>query len=195
MTAFADYLDLRTAVIEDVKRPDIADKFDRITKLAESWLNNNVRMADQITETTVTFSSGTASLPADFREAIGLYNSSGLEYVQQPATQTEVVGAKSFYSIQGSNLVSQALDGDYTFQYYAKISTITTSMTTSNWLLQKYPSLYLYAVGVEAAKSIRDMDAVAALTTLRNGAFEDARTDDETYRYSRARVRVQGATP
>lgn len=195
MTAFADYLDLRTAVIDDVGRPDLARKFDRITKLAEAWLNTKLRFSDQITDDTVTFSSGSAALPADCLQVIGLYDSNGYEYVQQPAQSVKTTASRGFYSEQGGNLVSATITGTLTLQYYAKLSTLTASMATSNWLLQKYPSVYLYAVGAEAAKAAKDLELASGMMQLRDLALSEATADDTARRYARARVRVEGPTP
>lgn len=192
MTAFADYLDLRTAVIETVRDDSITDVFDRLTKLAESRLNRVLRCRDQITTTTVVVSGGTGALPADFQELIGVYDSNGYEYVAQPS-QAVRVDNDSFYTIEGSNLVAD--DRTYTIQYYAALSTLTASATTSNWLLQKYPEVYLYSVAVEAAKYLRDTEAGPILAQMRDEAIRDARADDERQRYSRMRVRVGGVTP
>ena len=43
MTAFTDFLDLQTAVIEQVARPDIADVMPRLVKLAEAGINRRLR--------------------------------------------------------------------------------------------------------------------------------------------------------
>ena len=61
--AFDDFLDLRTGVFEQIGRSDIADVFPRLTKLAEARLNRELRCREQITEATLTFSGGVASLP------------------------------------------------------------------------------------------------------------------------------------
>lgn len=193
--AFTDYLDLRTAVVEEMAAPQVVDVFDRLTKLAEAHFNRKLRLNDQITQATVTFSSGSASLPSDFLEVLGLFDSSGYEYVQQPVHATKYSGPRSFYAVQGANLVTQGADGARTLLYYARLSTLTASMTTSNWLLQKYPSVYLYGVQAEVAKHLRKVDEALALSRLRDDAINEAIADDERYRYSRARVRVQGVTP
>jgi hypothetical protein len=195
MTAFADYLDLRTAVLEDVGRPDLADVFDRLTRLAEARFNRELRMVDQITDTTVTFASGEAALPSDYAAAIGLYDGMGREYIMQPSQPVKVQGQTGYFSIEGSSMIAPNLAGDLVFQYYAKIPTLTDGMTTSNWLLQKYPALYLYGVGFEAAKHIRDAELAASTKGLFDMELADARGDDRGARYSRARVRVQGVTP
>lgn len=188
--AFTDYLDLRTAVLETVGRTDITDVFDRFTLLAESRLNRELRCRDQITDTTIAVSSGTGALPSDYREMIGVYDTSGFEFVQQPA-QIGQLGRYSFYTIEGSNLKAQ--DRTYTVQYYAAIPTLTTSLTTTNWLLAKYPEVYLYAVAAEAAKYPPiNTDLVPAFEQYRDDAIRSANADDDRQKYSRARVRVQG---
>lgn len=133
--AFSDYIDLRTAVIEEVKRPDIADVFPRLTLLAEAKFNRDLSTRDQITTATLTFTNGIAPLPPDFLEVVGLYNGSGYEYVQQTLQETCPTGP--FYSIIGSNLHAGLTTAE--LQYYAKIPTITGSLTASNWLLQEIP--------------------------------------------------------
>lgn len=190
--AFADYLDLRTAVIETVRDDSITDVFDRLTKLAEARFNRELRCRDQITTTTIAVSGGTGSLPADFREMIGVYDGNGHEFAAQPSQAVRPTNY-SFYAIEGGNLVAD--DRTYTVQYYAAIPTLTTSPTTTNWLLTKYPEVYLYGVSVEAAKHLRDTEAGPILAAMRDEAIRDARADDVRQRYSRMRVRVGGVTP
>lgn len=194
--AFDDLLDLRTAVIEHVGRPDIADVFPRLVKLAEAAFNRRLRMRDQITSTTVTIASGTANLPSDFAEIIGLYDSNGAEYVQRPLHSVKQSGTRPFYAISGSTIVTNGYDGDRTLEYYAKVPTLTDGgMTDTNWLLTKYPTIYLYGVGFEAAKYVKDVELSQATAQLLKDAVEDAEGDDFRSRFSRARVRVAGNTP
>lgn len=193
--AFADYLDLRTAVIEHVGDPRIADVFPRLTLLAENMLSRKLKMRDQVTSATVTFVDGVAPLPSDFKSAIGLYNASGYEYVQQPLQAIKPPRTDGFYAVNSTSLLSDVADSDMTLEYYAAIPTLTASLTTSNWLLQKYPSVYLYAIGLEAAKYKRDVDLIGVTRDLLEDEMTEAKTDDNASRYSRARVRVQGATP
>lgn len=193
--AFSDFLDLRTAVLEQVGRTDIADVFPRLTLLAEAYMSRKMEMLDQITTVTVTFSGGVAPLPNDFSQVIGLFDTAGCEYVQQPTQIVKREHTTGFYAIEPSGLVSKHSDGDLTLQYYAKIPTITAAPTDSNWLLQRYPSLYLYAVAYEAAKYMRDRDLAADMRALRDDEMRDAMADDSDARYARARVRVAGVTP
>ena len=196
MTAFADFLDLRAAVVEQVGSEKIVDVFPRLVKLAEVALNRKLRCREQITSTTLTFSSGSASLPSDYAEAIGLFDTSGYEYVQQPLQNVKVSSlSDTYYTVLASTIYMTASDGDRTFNYYAKVPTITDSMDDSNWLLQKHPAVYLYSVAYEAAKWLRDLEMVQQIKVLMDWEIESANEQDYSDRYSAARVRVGGVTP
>lgn len=190
--AFADFLDLRTAVVEQVQKPDIVDVFPRLVFLAEANFNRRLRLKDQVTSTTVTIASGTASLPADFLAAIGLYDASGYEYVEQPLQAVKTSGTTAFFAISGGNIVTKMADGAKTLEYYAKIPTISGSMTATNWLLTAAPALYLYGVGLEAAKYARDAELSSAMSQILEQEYQAVLSQDESARYSTVRVRLQG---
>jgi hypothetical protein len=191
--AFADYIDLRTAVIEEVGAPEIADRFDRLTKLAEAALNRVLRTRYQITTSALTIASGVASLPSDFTEAIGLFDAQGRELLARPHQLTAQTYQRGQYSVTGTQI--KGADGTYSLQYYAKLPTLTASLTTSNWLLENFPSIYLYAVSVEALKHLRRIDEVSAVASVLAGEMASVATDDFAARYARGGVRVQGGTP
>lgn len=196
MTVFADALDLRTAVVEQVANPNIVDVFPRLVGLAEAYLNRNLRTASQIKTATVTFASGVAPLPADFAEAIGLFDAAGCEYIQQSVQYTRpIYGARRYYSINAAGLFLNGYDGDMSLEYYATIPTIAGAMTDTNWLLAKYPSAYLSTVSLEAAKFMRDAEMAKAMAALVQEAMGEVASDDFNARYSRARVRIAGVTP
>lgn len=192
MAAFNDLLDLRTAVIEHVGNADIADVFPRLVGMAESRLNRTLRLRDQITDATVTMTLGRGPLPADFAEALGLFRVDGLEYVQQSPQHRD--RHNHYYSIQGSEIVAPLIDGVVTLSYYATLPPLAT-ITSTNWMLARYPDLYLYAVGLQAAIYLKDVELVGQTRALFIDAYADARADDEAARYSRARVRVAGCNP
>lgn len=195
MTAFADYIDLRTAVIEHVGRSDIADVMPRLLSLAETGLNQDTgfRLRNQITTSTLTFASGASALPSGFLEMIGVFNGNGCEYLQQSPASVQSGGA--WYAMEGDSLIAPLMSGTLDVKYYAEITPLSTSSLAANWLLTKYPLVYLYALGLEAAKYVKDADLMAATASLLRDAKSMAKSDDTTARYSRARVRVAGPTP
>ena len=195
MAAFTDFLDLRSAVYQIVGRTDLNGWFPMITEMAENWLDHNLRMREQVTSTTLTVVSGVATLPTNFVEMIGVYNAFGQEYIAQPLQNTRMASQRDYWSISGTTFKTKGPDGAYAIEYYAELPTLTSTPSTSNWLLARYPSLYLYAVATEAAKWIKDVDLAMAMGQLRDGAMRDAMMADNSARYSRVRVRVGGVTP
>lgn len=192
--AFADFLDLQTAVIERVKNVGIADVFPQLVKLAEADFNRKLRCREQMTTTTVTIASGEASLPADFEEVVGVYDGSGYEYINQPVQALRTVQSRGYYAIDGSK-IKAAADEVLTLTYYASIPTLTTSTTTTNWLLARHPSLYLYAVAMQSAVYLRDDALVSGLSGPLEMEYRAVDAADASSRYARARVRVAGVTP
>lgn len=194
MAVFTDLIDLQTAVVEHVQNDSVVDVMPRLVQLAEVAFNRRLRCREQITTAAITVASGVAPLPVDFEEAIGVYNGAGIEYIQQPLQAVKASQTAGYYAISGSNLVAKN-DGVLSLEYYAKIPTISASMTDSNWLILKHPGLYLYGVGLEAAKYLRDVETATATASFLEMEFTAASGEDQTQRFSRARVRVQGATP
>ena len=194
MTAFADALDLRTAVVEHVRNPGIADVFPRLVRMAETTFNRRLRCREQMDSASVVISGGSGALPADFQEVIGVFNGAGIEYIGQPVNALKEVQPRGYFAISGSTILAAA-DETLTLDYYAKIPTIADDLTDTNWLLEKHPGLYLYAVGMEAAKYLRDVETAQATAALVEVEFTAAAAEDAQQRYSRARVRIQGVTP
>lgn len=192
--AFADLLDLQTAVVEHVRNPSIADVFPRLVKLAEVGFNRRLRCREQVTTASVVITSGAAALPADFGTVIGVFDGAGVEYIAQPVQALQGAQSRGYYALSGGNIIA-GNDETLTLIYYAKVPTIGDSPTATNWLLQKNPALYLYGVGFEAAKYLRDMEMAQATAPFLEMEYDAANEQDAQERYARARVRVQGVTP
>jgi len=194
MSVFVDYLDLRTAVVEMIGNADITDVFPRFVKMAESDFNRRLRCREQIETASLSVADGRVDLPAGMSEPIGLFRGNGAELVQQSVQVFERLADKrGFYAVLASEIA--AADGDYSFQYYAKVPTLATSSTTSNWLLQKHPELYLYAVAEKAAKHLVNAELATATGSLAETEYKSVAAQDYSERFARARVRVGGITP
>jgi len=194
MTAFADYADLRIAVSEQVGNRNISDVLDRLTKTAEAFFNRELRCVDQLTVATLTFTAGLAPLPADFIEVMSLADQNG---APMPAAVRGVAKPlRRGYTVTPSGIYIEGLDGTTReLEYYAKIPTLTASPTTSNWLLQKSPNLYLYAVSLEAAKWLRDVELMAGLAQLTTDEINSLNWSDTRARYGSSVVATAGYGP
>ena len=196
MGAFVDYLDLRLAVADVVQNRGLTDVFPRLTKMAESKLDSELRTRYQITNGTVTFASGTGVLPADFLEMINVFGVADYPFKSGPIGDTRRWGSEYYrYSVSGSNIYIRGYSGDRDIIYYARLPTLTAGNSTTNWLLERYPNVYLYAIALEGALHVQDMTRAEIISGQLEAAKQQIRVDDEMARYSNGSVRVQGCTP
>lgn len=182
MTAIANYIDLRLAVSDLVGNRNITDVFPMLVQMAESDFNSRLRTRQQIVEATMTFEEGISPLPPDFMELISIRNGQGCEIHPR-------------YEVDGFNMRIRDYEGDLDIQYYCKLPSLTTSATATNWMLVKYPAVYLYGVGLQAAKFLKDVDMAQAVDQLYGSALGSLDRDDYRARWANQVVRVQGATP
>lgn len=198
MAAFADLLDLKVAVVGVLRRDDFSDWFPQIVQLAESWMNQNLRTREQITAATLTVTSGSATLPTDFVEMIGVFDAAGNEYPAQPVQNAKTSGQTNYWTVNGTTFFTTGADGSRSIQYYAAVPTLILASAPyqqTNWALSRFPALYLYAVATEAARWVRDAEMAMALEQSRDRELSAAKAADFSARYARARVRVAGCTP
>jgi hypothetical protein len=196
MAAFADVLDLRTAVVDLLKSAAFVDVFNRLLIMAELRINRTARHRGMIASTTVTFTAGAAPLPADFIEPLHLYTTTGGEMMQAPLSTVAMSGSQyRFYAIDGSDLRVYGLSGDRTFDYWATVPTLTGALTDTSWVLTQYPDVYLYTVATEAANYLQDADKAAAMDAAAERALETMNTDSKRAQYARAVVVPKGINP
>jgi hypothetical protein len=194
--AFFDYLDLRLAVSEHVGSRAITDVFPRLVRLAEATLNKKLRTRKQMTTATLTFANGVAPLPTNLLEIISLFGPNG-----EPMRATSLADVQfprssyGQYAIDGVNVIIYGLTGTRNLRYFAALPTLTIGPTTSNWLLADHPHVYLYAVGFEAAKFLRDPELAAMTDQLFSNALDEIKIDDDRSRWANGVVRMQAATP
>ena len=184
----ADYLDLRIAVADHVKNRTISEVFPRLVLTAEALLNQELRHTLQITlfvPPPPLNLGNPIPLPDDFLEAASVQDSFGNEL---PGTS---LGPDNVWT---QNVIAK-------IYYYAALPTLTTTPTTTNWLLDRFPNVYIYATAFEAAKFLRDAElAKTFYATMPNGKrmglladeLKRLKIDDDRHRFGLSVTRVQG---
>jgi hypothetical protein len=196
MTAFADYLDLRLAVSEKVGRTDISDVMPRLVRAAESDLNKKVRHKSMLTEVTLAFTAGRATLPAGFLEFLDVFDASGCRLKETTRTTANANPSDDrLYYIDETEVVNATFTGNRTANYYTALPTLTASVTTSNWLLQEAPTLYEAAVTRQAALFVKDAELINASTTWLGDELRELHRQDVRHRYGDARIVLDGVVP
>ena len=99
------------------------------------------------------------------------------------------------YTVVGSTIkVRPIMDGDLTVTYYGKIPALTPANPT-NWLLEKAPDVYLYALVTEIAIASKDQAGVQAGMQSLGLALQGLAIEDERRRWGNSQVVVGGVTP
>ncbi|MEY9328245.1 phage adaptor protein [Sinorhizobium fredii] len=179
---------------------DISHVFPRLLGLAELKLNRGLRVAGMENTEMVTLTEGDGTLPDDFLEAREVKNASGIpiravSLEQLTNSYMDRSGTPAGYAIVGSTIkVRPTADQDISVTYYSKIPALTVTDPT-NWLLEKAPDVYLFALVNEIAIWKRDVEAATAAQQLMLLAINGLKIEDERARWGNAQMVVGGVTP
>ena len=166
--AITTYAELKTAIGDWLNRADLDQKIPDFIRLAESTLNDVLRSADMVTQSTsIAITSGRATLPADALEIVYAQVASTedepLEQItpQQLTmlrrTRTRNAANPRFYAIVGRDIVVTPTpsSGSLDLDYYQRLPILSDSNTT-NWLLTDSPHIYLYTSLLHATPFLMD---------------------------------------
>lgn len=169
--AITTYTELQTAIGNWLNRSDLASKIPDFITLAETEFNLELRVRQMVKRAEATLNEEYEDLPSDYLELVELkldtdpivkpdFMTIGQLSTTYPSAS---VGEPAGYTIVGDELQFRPIpDTSYTLKiaYYAKVTALSVSNPT-NWLLDLYPGLYLYASLLEAAPYVRDKEAIA----------------------------------
>lgn len=165
MTAITDYATLQAEVLSLTERDDLTADVPGFVQRAEAGFNRRLRTLQQQTEATLNLTDGAATLPDDFAELISLVvpenPNRALRYVtplefQRIKYDNPSSGAALAYTIRGNEIRLAPGVGDVSTIDVLYYATIPALSGTANWLLTKWPDLYLYATAAEVAVHLRD---------------------------------------
>ena len=163
--ALANYTDLQASVASWMNRSDLTALIPDFIVIAEARIQDDLRTRQMVTAVNLSSVVATQNiaLPADWLEFKSLtYNGDPLEYmplerIKEMADQVTSSGPLG-YSLDAGNLLlapTPATVFTIAATYYAKVPAIATA--TTNWLLTKYPNIYLYGSLVSASQYTLDM--------------------------------------
>lgn len=175
MPALNDYLDLRFAVSDLVGSRELSDVMPRLVLQAEIVLNRRLRTQWQVKNFVPAWVGNEAPLPADFLQLVfsddRLYVLNGQLYRKPHRTWPEGI------------------------DYYAKLPTLTAGSSSSNWLLEQFPSAYIFAVAYQAAVHLNNPELATGMDQALTGELQAVKIEDERARYSNHSVKVVGCVP
>ncbi len=203
--ALASYSDLKAAIrnwCED--RADVDPVVADFIALSEAHFNLELRCREMTALATLgpNPTDGKHYLPIDFeavRRVVDPVNPERrLAYISPDkavARYNTTTGNSSAYSIIGSELATYPkAAGNVSLLYYQKIPALS-DVNTSNWLLVKYPNLYLEAGQMEAARYFKWSDELAIASARVAQMIDRLAEDDESAQYAAADRVNEGVNP
>lgn len=196
----SDYASLLIDAGEYSDRDDVAHLFPRFVGLAEAKINRVLRVGEMETSAVVPIVEGDGDLPPDFLEARMILGPGGQglsSWSLQELTRRYGKGGgyPRAYSVVGGVIrVRPVASGNITIDYYAKIPPLTMTNPT-NWLLEKAPDAYLYAIVEEIGIWEKNAEKVANARSLKAAALLGLSLQDEGARWGNGQVIIGGPTP
>lgn len=167
---------------------------DDFLDMAEAEVNRRLRVRFMESATSLTASSITVALPADYMGLRGVYLDGSpqrsMEYhtPEQLNSIANTAGQPYAFTIRGENMVLQAEpDSTYTIQvhYYAKPTALSVSNET-NWITNNYPQTYLHGALKYAAQYVSDDAALAKWSAMFDKDLADIEATDDFEKYGPA---------
>jgi hypothetical protein len=192
--AITTFAELQTAAGTNwPNRSDLTVRVVEFIALAEANLRDHPAIGLQTITTDLEINAVQISLPSDFRELKSLYYSdtttpfygtipvlAGPEALEEWRAQYGVSSGRPQYCAitEGATKIrfSPAPDVTYvaTLEYYGFLQALSTT-NTSNWLLQSYPNIYLYATLCEAEPYLKNDERLGLWKAKLNEALESLR--------------------
>ena len=203
--ALDTYANLQTAIASwawNTGNADFTANVPDMIALLEARLNRELRVADMEATATITLTSGAGTLPTDFLEARRVVANTAPKAVLQLVPPDFAddrfpyndAAYPRYCTIIGSTIKTYPTStADLTLAYFQRIPPLASNST--NWLLTKWPDVYLYGSLLEGADFMRDGEELQKFAARFSAAIESLRKSDQGARYANARARVSGPTP
>lgn len=203
--AIASYSDLKSSIQSWMyDRSDLAAVTGDFITLCEGDINRVLRAREQLTVTTLTLDSNSqASLPSDYLEYRSVVAQTTPRVVLDPVSpgyRDDVYPFRSssypkVFTIDGAKLmVLPATTSSIELEYFASVPALSESNTT-NWLLTKFPNIYLYGSLKHAAVFIGDDNRMKNFGSLFNGLLDALVKAEAAGLWAGGVAKVRGATP
>jgi hypothetical protein len=196
---FTTNVQLEAAIADWLARPDLTAQIPDFVRLFECDAARRLKVRPQATTTTLTPTSGVATLPTDYlgyqRVTWGASPFQGLEYVTPALYATYLIsgdGIPTVFTIEGESLkVAPSSDTDITLSYFQRTGPVATGL---QWLFNTHPDAYLAGSLAQAAAFNKGFDVAGTWLARCNQIFEGIQSEDFNERQGMA-VRTIGATP
>ena len=201
--AITTYAELKTAIAEWLNRDDLTSTIPDFITLAEESMALNMRHWRMENRATATLDSQYEALPARFVAPIRLSLTGGNTYALEQVSQAQLMDRRSqasnvsgrpqYYALtQGEIEVFPTPDADYTLElvYYEKAEALSDSNIT-NWILDNYPSIYLYGSLMHTAPFLKDDPRLQVWASLYQQGVASVNGDEEKAKFGATGLRMK----
>ncbi|RTE91908.1 hypothetical protein [Bradyrhizobium sp. LVM 105] len=198
--SFSTYADLQSQIANWLARDDLTNYIPDFIRLFECSAARRLKVRPTQTSTTLTPSSGTATLPTDFFGVVRATWTGDprveLSYAHPTYLEglfpTVPSGTPSFYTIEGTSLkVRPSDDTAVNLLYNQRTAAVESAL---NWLYTSHFDAYLFGSLAEANAFNKDVDPAGLWKARRDEVFSEILMADFNERGGMA-VRVFGQTP
>ena len=200
--AVSDYASILTEVNSHTDRTYTQAQIDTFIGLFEAdaqlELGPNYQRE---TSSTLTVTSGSATLPTGFVRAIeathatyGRIDEASIGAVRDRRVW-DTSGIPEIYAVTGTTVeTAPSFTGSLTFDYESTFAPLTSS-NTSNWLITAAPQSYFWGVMGQARAFQKDFTTAAALGGMALGVVRKVVERSVVAQFGRASVKISGSTP
>ena len=194
--AITNYSELLTAIGDWLNRDDLTTVLGDFVTLAEEDINSKLRHYDMERRSTATISTRYVSPPTGWLATVsfrlGSPSQGSLELISRDEMATlrgrneDAVGKPQYYCLTAGEFeVYPTPDQTYTGElvYFAAVTPLSDASPT-NWLLTRYPSLYLYGALVHSAPYLDDDPRAMTWASLYQARIEAANAESNAARWS-----------
>ena len=190
--AITNYTNLKSSIADFLNRDDLTDVIPTFISLAEAQMNRDLRHWRQQRRVTTTLDEQFENMPLDMVEPTHLYiDTSYGEKTLEFASLAEISRRKLRKAgITGEPVVFTMNSGqfefvpapddsyDLTMVYYSRVDSLSDS-TTTNWILEYHPDVYLYGAAFHAAVYLNDPASQQAYATMYSAAIQQANLESD----------------
>ena len=201
--SISTYSELQSAISDWLNRDDLSSVVPTFISLAEARINRELRHFDMEARSSLTLDGRYVDVPADWAETIRLHaQASGVTYdlelvsqndmAQMRESSADATGRPQFYALTAGQIEVFPTPGEtYTGElvYYARIPSLSDSNTT-NWLLTKYPDVYLYGALVHTGPYLDEDARTTTWAALYQSAVDAANMESDKAKYSGTGLRM-----
>jgi len=200
--SISTYAELQSTIGDFLNRDDLASVVPTFISLAEARINRELRHFNMVKRSTAAADTRYSTPPGDWLETVRFHITdnppSDLELISQNdmaqlrEQSSNAQGRPRFYAVTAGEFeFFPTPDGSYTSElvYYADVPVLSDS-NTSNWLLSKYPDIYLYGALVHTAPYLDEDQRAQTWAALYQSAIDAANRESEKARHSGSGLRM-----